>query len=217
MFFNANLVQSAINKNKGSIAFINDYTAWVTGLEILENTRQLQTDVVSKLESWAEDSGAIFNPEKTVLIHFTQNTRKISAEMALPPALKIGGQLIYGQNEVKLLGVVFDKKLTYKEHIAKVLKRGITAALSLKRLRNLHPKSTRQLFKSTVAPLVDYASVIWSPGVGKSTLKKLDQIQRIGAQAITGAFRTVALDCRDRSWFTTYTITPISPTTGYLG
>ncbi len=143
MFFNANLVQSAINKNKGSIAFIDDYTAWVTGPEIQENTRQLQTDVVSKLESWAEDSGAIFNPEKTVLIHFTRNTKKISAEMALPPALKIGGQLIYGQNEVKLFGVVFDKKLTYKEHIAKVLKRGITAALSLKRLRNLRPESTR--------------------------------------------------------------------------
>lgn len=108
-------------------------------------------------------------------------------------ALKIGGQPIYGQKKVKLLGVVLDQNLTYKEHIAKVLQRGITAALSLKRLRNLRPESTQQLFKSTVAPVIDYASVIWSPGTAKSALKKLNQIQRIGAQAVTGGFRTFAL------------------------
>lgn len=54
-------------------------------------------------------------------------------------------------------------------------------------LRNLRPESARQLFRSTVAPVVDYASVIWSPGLGKSTLKK------IGTQAIIEGFRTVAL------------------------
>lgn len=134
IFFNANLVEGVINKNKGSIAFIDDYTAWVTGSEIHKNIQQLQTKVVSKLETWAENSGAVFNAEKTVLIHFTRNTKKIAAEVASPSALNVGGQSIYGQSEVKLLGVVFDKKLTYKEHIAKVLKRGITAALGLKRL-----------------------------------------------------------------------------------
>lgn len=49
------------------------------------------------------------------------------------------------------------------------------------------------MFKSTVALLVDYTLIIWSPEIGKSTFKKLDQIQRIRAQAITGEFYTVAL------------------------
>lgn len=80
--------------------------------------------------------------------------------MALLLALNVSGQSIYGQSNVKLLEVVFNKKLTYKEHIVKVLKRGITAALSLKKLKNLRSESTQQLFKSTVRPIVDYASVI---------------------------------------------------------
>ena len=193
MFFNANLVKSVINKNKGAIAFIDDYTAWVTGPEIQSNTEQLQREVIPKLESWAGSSGAIFNPKNSVLVHFTRNTKRITAELASPSALKIGGQPIYGQKEVKLLGVVFDQKLTYKEHIAKIFQRGITAAIGLKRLRNLRPESTRQLFKSIVVPVIDYASVRCSPGIAKSALKKLDQIQRIGAQAVTGGFCTVAL------------------------
>lgn len=83
----------------------------------------------------------------------------------------MGNQPIYGQQEVKLLGLVFDQKLTYKGHVAKALQRGVKAALGLRRLRNMRPESARQLFRSTVAPVVDYASVIWSPGLAKSTLK----------------------------------------------
>ena len=100
----------------------------------------MQTKVVSKLESGAESSGAVFNAKKTVLIHFTQNTKKIAVEVASPSVLNVGGQSIYGWSEVKLLRVVFDKKPTDKEHIAKVLKREIIAALGLKRLTNLHLK-----------------------------------------------------------------------------
>ena len=176
-----------------AIAFIDDYTAWVTGSDIKSNIERLKAEVIPKLEVWAESSGAIFNPEKTVLVHFTQNLKKINAEVASPTFLKVGNRPIYGQQEVKLLGVVFDQKLTYKEYVAKALKRGVKAALGLRRLGNLRPESARQLFWSTVAPVIDYALVIWSPGLAKSTLKKLDQIQRIGAQAITRGFRTVAL------------------------
>lgn len=149
LFFNADLVKSVINKNKGAIAFIDDYTAWVTGLDIQSNTQRLQVEVIPKLETWAESSGAIFNPEKTVLIHFTRNRKKIHAETASAAFLSVGNQKIYGRKEVKLLGVIFDQMLTYKEHVAKALQRGVQAALGLKRLRNLRPESARQLYKST--------------------------------------------------------------------
>ncbi len=82
--------------------------------EIHSNTEQLQKEVIPRLESWASSSGAIFNPEKTVLVHFTRNTKKLTAEQTSPSALRIGTQPIYGQKEVKLLGVVFDQKLTYQ-------------------------------------------------------------------------------------------------------
>lgn len=88
--------------------------------------------------------------------------------------LNIGIRPIYSQKEVKLLGVVFDHKLTYKEHIAKVFQKGFIVALELKQLKNLRLKSTQLLFKSTVAQVVDYAFIIWSPRSTKLALKTPD-------------------------------------------
>ncbi len=46
LFFNAELVQGVINKNKGSIAFIDDFTVWVTSLSIGENLNKIRTSII---------------------------------------------------------------------------------------------------------------------------------------------------------------------------
>ncbi|XP_044718734.1 reverse transcriptase (RNA-dependent DNA polymerase) domain-containing protein [Hirsutella rhossiliensis] len=61
-----------------------------------------------------------------------------------------------------------------REHIARAAAKGLAAAMCLKRLKMASPRVARQLFVATVAPAMDYAS------------------NRIGAQAVTGGFRTVA-------------------------
>lgn len=151
LFFNADLVEGPINKNKGSFAFIDDYIAWVTGSSIVQNVETIQARIIPHLKGWAQRSGAIFNPEKTVLTHFARNRHKLSAEGVASAHIKFGQEVIQSKPEVKLLGVVFDQKLTYKQHIAKAAKRGIKAALALSRLKNLKPESSRLLFTSTVA------------------------------------------------------------------
>lgn len=42
----------------------------------------LEAKIIPYLESWAYNSRAIFNPEKTILIHFTRNKSKLTAEGA---------------------------------------------------------------------------------------------------------------------------------------
>ena len=53
-----------------------------------------------------------------------------------------------------------DTRLMYKEHIARAASKGLEAAMELRRLRGLTPASARQLFTSTVAPVLDYASSV---------------------------------------------------------
>ncbi len=55
---------------------------------------------------------------------------------------------------------MLNQKLSYKQHIAQAVKKGIKTELAPQRLKNLKPKVTRQLFFSTVALVVDYASRI---------------------------------------------------------
>jgi hypothetical protein len=54
-----------------------------------------------------------------------------------------------------------DAELRYHKHLANAATTGLTAALALRRLKNLSPQTARQLFEATVAPAMDYASSVW--------------------------------------------------------
>jgi hypothetical protein len=56
----------------------------------------------------------------------------------------------------------------------------------------ISPSTARQLFSATVAPVVDYASNVWKHACGAQADAMINRVQRIGAQTIIGAFRTVA-------------------------
>ena len=45
--------------------------------------------------------------------------------------------------EVKVLGVVLDKSLYFLEHAVRVAKRGVNAALALKQIKEMLPKTIR--------------------------------------------------------------------------
>jgi hypothetical protein len=105
----------------------------------------------------------------------------------------IKGKAIPPISEAKILGVVMDSGLRYKKHIARTVTKGLSAALALKRLKMLSPSTARQLFNATVAPVMDYASNAWMHAIKEPAMAALNRAQRIRAQAITGAFRTVSV------------------------
>jgi hypothetical protein len=83
-------------------------------------------------------------------------------------------------------------QIKYKEHIARVASKGLEAAMELRRLRGLSPSTARQLFTSTVFPVVDYASNVWMHAFKDKAVGPINRVQRVGAQAIVGTFLTVA-------------------------
>lgn len=190
LFFNANLVQHKI-KEGGSMAFVDDYTAWVVGDSAQRNTRRIQQEILPQLEKWERESGAVFESSKTAFTHFTRNT---SLERDSDMPLKFKQDIIRPSQSVKILGIIMDQGLRYKEHVAGKADKAYKAALALKRLQGLRPSSMRQLFSATVAPVMDYASPIWYLAVSDKTLATLERAQRVAAQAIVGGFRTMGLN-----------------------
>ena len=186
LFFNADLVQRRIMWNGGSIAFVDDFTAWVAGPTAQSNREGIMSVIDTAME-WEKRSGATFEAEKTAIIHFTRGAHKSDTE-----PFTIKGQQVHPKSHVKILGLVMDVRLKYKEHIARASAKGLETALALKRLRGLPPATARQLFTATVTPTVDYASNVWRHACIDRRAKMLDRVQRIGAQAITGAFSTTA-------------------------
>jgi hypothetical protein len=70
--------------------------------------------------------------------------------------------------------------------------KGLNAAIKLQRLRSLNPRTARQLFAATVAPVVDYASNVCLHACKYRRAGPINRVQRSGANAIVGTFLTVA-------------------------
>lgn len=186
LFFNADLVQRKIDRSGGAVAFVDDYTAWVTGPTAAENRRSIQTIADQAIE-WEERSGATFEGDKTAFVHFTRN-----ASLTDTNALYVKGEAVLPRESARILGVTVDAQLRYKQHAANAASKGLSAAMALKRLRMLSPSTARQLFEATVAPAMDYASSVWAHSCGTVMMAALNRAQRIGAQAVVSCFRTVS-------------------------
>ncbi|KAM4063232.1 endonuclease-reverse transcriptase domain-containing protein [Hirsutella rhossiliensis] len=89
--------------------------------------------------------------------HFGARKRR-SADQALRIALTIKGNDIKPKKNVKLLGVIMDKALRFKEHIASAAAKGLAAAMCLKRLKMASPRMARQLAQRIGAQAVTEAS-----------------------------------------------------------
>jgi hypothetical protein len=168
------------------MAFVDDYNAWVTGPAAEANREGIQV-IIDRAIEWEKRSGATFEGDKTVIIHFTRRPDRTSTS-----PFTIKGETVTPSDTAKILGVVLDTELRFKQHIARAATKGLLATMALKRLRMLSPSAARQLFVATVAPVVDYASNVWMHACGCKGMASMNRIQKVGAQAITGVFRTVA-------------------------
>ncbi|CAG8429308.1 unnamed protein product [Penicillium salamii] len=187
-FFNADLVDQPADSQGGASAFIDDYFRWRVGSSVEENLTKIQSEDVPRIEEWARRTGSCFAAEKTELIHLTRKKGEHRE-----------GRIIFDGTDVKpsptakLLGVVFDQRLRWKEHVQQAIKRATKTAIALSGLRHLRPEQMRQLYQACVAPIVDYASTVWhDPLRDKVHIRHLNTVQRNVLIRILSAFRTVA-------------------------
>ena len=195
LLYNADLLD--IPSTRGlSLGFIDDITYGVQGESDEENTKELRK-MLMKAEKWREEHGARFETSKYVLIHFTRSRNRHTTA-----CIDIRDTTIKPANEVKYLGVIFDRKLSFKQHIQYASKKGTNFALAMSRIAKCTwgaaYQQTRTLFTSVVAPRMDYAAIVWHKPSKQSepppwtSTAKIDSAQRTAMKAILGSFRTTA-------------------------
>ncbi|KDQ26026.1 hypothetical protein PLEOSDRAFT_1045543 [Pleurotus ostreatus PC15] len=121
------------------------------------------------------------------------------------PTLKLQGQEVIRKTCYKLLGVLLDKHLRWKEQTAAALSKTIQWINVFKRLGRvgggISSRFLRQLYLAVAIPKLTYALDVWYTPVrlpeGKKrrvgsvqALKTLMKAQRVAALAISGAMRT---------------------------
>ncbi|EGD99960.1 hypothetical protein TESG_08624 [Trichophyton tonsurans CBS 112818] len=187
-FFNSELVDQPVDYHGGASAYIDDYFRWRAGRSAEENIKKIQEEDIPRIEEWAKRTGSCFAVEKTELIHITR--KKSEHEKG---QLVMNGSTIQPSPTAKLLGVVFDRELRWKQHVQQAVKRATKVNVALGGLKHLRPAQTRQLYQACVAPAMDYASTVWhNPLKDKTHLRMLETVQRAALIRALSAFRTVA-------------------------
>ena len=89
------------------MAFVDDYNAWVTGPSAEANREGIQA-IIDRAMEWERRSGATFEGDKTVIIHFT---RRLDRTSTSPFTIK--DKAIAPKETAKILGVIMDSGLRY--------------------------------------------------------------------------------------------------------
>ena len=110
------------------------------------------------LQDWADSNGFKFSISKTVCIHFCR-LHKSHPE----PQLFLNGNPVPVVEEVKFLGIIFDRKLSFLSHL-RYLKNKCAKALNLLRVVahtswGAHQQTLLHLYRSLIQSKLDYGCV----------------------------------------------------------
>ena len=171
---------------RGSL-YVDDFAIWCQGREMRFIERQLQNSI-KHIEKWCNNNGFAFSNNKTNCIHFCRK-RGLHPE----PELTLNGNSIPVTDQLKFLGIILDKKLSFKAHIQYLKNKCSNKLNILKVLSNTFWGADRasmlSIYKALIRSHLDYGSVVY--GAAKpSTLKKLDSIHNQALRLCSGAFRT---------------------------
>ena len=105
----------------------DDLAIW-TAVEIIGTAQPRMQDAISKVEQWAKDWGVTINESKAASILFSLSTKPEQFR------LKVNGHDIPVSLTIKYLGVTFDQRLTWSEHILDISSRATVRPRFLKKL-----------------------------------------------------------------------------------
>lgn len=167
--------------------FADDLTLYCKGRNVNSIQGHLQSSIEHLVE-WTKQTGFKFSLTKTNAIHFTRQN--------LPnqkPRLTLRNHDIKYVDHIKLLGMVFDKKLTWSSHL-EALKNDCKAKLNIMKALANHEWGADttcllQIYKAVIRSRIDYGSIVYMSA--KSVhLNPLNVIQNNAIRIATGAFVT---------------------------
>lgn len=116
-------------------------------------------NTLTKLSNWAKISGPKFSNEKTKMMVFSRR-RPIPSI-----TLEFNESVIQKSDQIKILGMIFDKRLTWKFHFDYTRSRTLKASNILQILNNknngLSRKLLLRLYKSYVRPIIEYGAPVY--------------------------------------------------------
>jgi hypothetical protein len=134
--------------------------------------RKLQRGL-NTLEEWCEKWNIKINTDKTRAVYFSRRLGRVES------CLTLKGRAITFVNEVKYLGVTFDRRIAWKTHIDLIVTKALRMFVqiySLLKCEKLSDKTKMILYKALIRSKMTYACPAWQTAAD-THLMKLQQLQ----------------------------------------
>ena len=96
-------------------------------------------------------------------------------------------------DSMKYLGVIIDKKITWSQQVDKTTLKANRARGFLNcNIKHYSPDIKNRCYKIFIQPILDYASIIWSPYYDKH-IKKLEAVQQCMARFVCNEYGPVSV------------------------
>lgn len=166
--------------------FADDLTLTCLGKSI-NTTMKLMQRCLRKLEDWTNRTGFKFSQTKTEYMIISR--KKIPEH----DDLSLGNQPLVKRDKLKILGMIFDKKLTWVPHIVNLraeCQRRLNIIKILASARyGADRKSLMRIFKATIQSKLDFGSIIYDSA--KANIQKsLEPMSNTALRLSIGAYRT---------------------------
>ena len=169
------------------LSYMDDFSLAVSSTSARKNCKALER-IAESLMKKAVARGVQFEPSKTELIHFHTRRKEETA------GLTIDGYEVKPKRLVRWLGIWFDCKLSFKQHVEKRINLATASFFGLQRLGSLQKglsfKALRQLYIACVTSMADFGVPIWYTNKRQGLLlNRYQRLQNMATRHMLGAFK----------------------------
>ena len=186
-----NALLNKLNEHKIDHVAYADDLALVLSASTQNVLQEKLSNAFDLIRNWCSEADLAVNEQKTELM---LTTRKRSAKWTL----RLNGGEAHISDQLKYLGVVIDKRLSWKEHITYLDSKLTTMIDRVRRFSwmqaDLEWRFKRKLYFNVFLPTITYASAAWFRDISSKTtfLDKLRRIQRRFVIAASGAYKSTS-------------------------
>ena len=140
------------------VGYADDILLYICGSDPSTMKNQMEQEL-NKVHKWGKNHGLEFNPTKTVVTMFERATRKVNE-----PTIKMGGSNLTYSDNLKYLGITFNKRCSWTNHINNKVKQ---CGYLLHKLRTvigrewgLKPEKLAWIYTAMIRPRISYGAVV---------------------------------------------------------
>lgn len=143
------------------------------------------SDEYQRTDRWASSIGMRLNLNKTQLLCISD-----SKNYSLDTYLRVGNQIIEGQQELKILGYYLNNKPDASAQYGAIRRNAAARAWSLRHLKRsgVGNRDLVQIYTAFVRSVVEYASNVYGGFLTESQKTGIERIQELALQSIFGTY-----------------------------